>query len=48
MSEFKAQILGVLLVLGVFGVLLTAYKTFVQSTVNQVTDKTAEVIDSAN
>ena len=48
MSEFKAQILGVLLVVGVFGVLLTAYKSFMTNTVNDVTTKTSEVIESAN
>jgi hypothetical protein len=48
MAEFKAQILGILLVLAVFGVLLVSYKTLAQSTIDGVSEKLEEVVSSAN
>ncbi len=47
MAEFKAQILGILLVLAVFGVLLGAYKTLSENTINNVSNKVSEVINSS-
>ncbi len=47
MAEFKAQILGILLVLGVFGILLASYKTFAQDSIDNVSAKVSEVISSA-
>lgn len=48
MAEFKAQILGILLVLAVFGVLLVSYKTLASNTIDNVSEKLEEVVDSAN
>ena len=44
MAEFKAQILGILLVLSVFGVLLGSYKSLTESTVDNVSNKVEEVL----
>lgn len=44
MAEFKAQILGILLVLSVFGVLLGSYKSLTESAVDNVSNKVEEVL----
>ena len=44
MAEFKAQILGILLVLSVFGVLLGSYKSLTESTVDNVSNKVEEIL----
>ena len=44
MAEFKAQILGILLVLSVFGVLLGSYKSLTESTVDNVSNKVNEIL----
>ena len=44
MAEFKAQILGILLVLSVFGVLLGSYKSLTENAVDNVSDKIEEVL----
>lgn len=46
MSEFKAQILGILLVIGVFAVLKVSYETLIENTVNTVTSEVSEVLAS--
>ena len=44
MSEFKAQILGILLVIGVFAVLKVSYETLINNTVDTVTSEVSEVL----
>ena len=44
MSEFKAQILGVLIVIGVFGILVGLYETLIKDTVKSVSQEISEVI----
>lgn len=46
MSEFKAQILGILLVISVFGVLLVSYQKLTQNTVDNVSQKVSEILES--
>lgn len=46
MAEFKAQILGILLVLSVFGVLATAYTTLAKNTIDNVSTQVSEVLSS--
>ena len=48
MAEFKAQILGILLVLGVFGVLLGLYESFAKDSMDSVSTKVSEVLSSIN
>ncbi|MCI5745648.1 MAG: hypothetical protein MR270_05135 [Erysipelotrichaceae bacterium] len=48
MAEFKAQILGILIVVAVFGVLLASYKTLAQDSIDGVSQKVSEVIGSSN
>ena len=36
MSEFKAQILGILIVIGVFSAIVVGYKTLVQNTWDKI------------
>lgn len=44
MSEFKAQLLGILLVIGVFAALKISYETLIKDTVNTVTSEVSEVL----
>lgn len=44
MAEFKAQILGILIVISIFGVLLGLYETLTKNTVNSVSQQVSEVI----
>ena len=46
MAEFKAQILGILLVLSVFGLLLGSYKSLTESTVDNVSNKVEEILST--
>ena len=46
MSEFKAQILGIVIVLAVFGMLLIGYKQITQSTIDNVSKEISEVIEN--
>ena len=46
MAEFKAQILGILLVVAIFGILLTAYQTLTKNTVDNVSNKVSEILES--
>ncbi len=48
MSEFKAQILGILIVVAVFGVLMVSYKKLTENTISDVTQKVSEVVNSTN
>ena len=45
MSEFKAQILGILIVISVFGVLIGFYETLTKNTVKAVSQEVSEVIN---
>lgn len=42
MSEFKIQIISLLLVIAIFSLLLTQYKTFIQDTWQQVAQQMKE------
>ena len=46
MGEFKAQILGVLIVIAVFGTVLAGYKTLVNDTWDKVSNEIASEIES--
>ncbi len=46
MAEFKAQILGIVLVLGVFSVLATAFSSLAQNTMDNVSNQVSEVLTS--
>lgn len=46
MSEFKAQILGILIVIGVFAILAASAKTLVQNTWTNVSNELSEVMES--
>lgn len=44
MAEFKAQILGILIVVSVFGVLLGLYETLTKNTVEGISQQVSEII----
>ena len=46
MAEFKAQILGILIVISVFGVLLGLYETLTKNTVDNISQQVSEVINN--
>lgn len=46
MSEFKAQLLGILIVISVFGILLGLYETLTKNTVNQVSEQVSEIFNN--
>ena len=46
MSEFKAQILGILIVISVFGLLLGLYETLTKNTINSISQEVSEVINN--
>jgi len=47
MAEFKAQILGILLVIGVFAVLGGLYQGLIKDTVKQVSNQVSEVLNTS-
>lgn len=47
MAEFKAQILGILIVVVIFGALLGIYKSMAEGTLNDVSKKVSEVVNSS-
>ena len=46
MAEFKAQILGILIVISIFGVLLGLYETLTKNTVDGVSQQVSEILGS--
>jgi len=46
MSEFKAQILGILIVISVFGILLTAYKSMSSNTIDNVSNQVSSILNT--
>lgn len=46
MSEFKAQILSILIVIGIFGILYAGYKTLIKNTWNSISNEVSEIISS--
>lgn len=46
MAEFKAQILGILIVISVFGLLLGLYETLTKNTINSISQEVSEVINN--
>ena len=45
MAEFKAQILGILIVISVFGVLLGLYEKLTKDTVDGLSQQVSEIVD---
>ena len=45
MAEFKAQILGILLVIGVFAILCGLYQELIRDTVREVSTQVSEVLN---
>ncbi len=43
MSEFKAQLLGILIVIGVFSAIVMGYKTLVKNTWERIENETSSL-----